>query len=380
MKYAGLVILLISFNAHSQTGIEILAQSNERMKKLKSISYNILSTNPYEKITADIVMKRGKELPIFGVAQIKASGIAITDEGSKQITFAYNGSSFDFIDPNTHQMVKLDSPSYRKLGRTGVMTYTMTALPAYWEKEFFGDLKRLTRAEVVGDTTIFGYSCYKINVAFEVNSDVAGKQLVNVSWYIGKEDKLFRGISSSFSSHLIRIKSVDQEVDDSVFSLAGQEEIKKMTGLEPIAEGLLTIGSKAPEWSLPAPGGKTISLNALKGKVVLLDFWGTWCVPCLKAMPEIQAIHERFKGKNVEIIGVSVEPEKAADPAAYMKKKNYTYALALDGKMITKEYKVSIYPTIYLIDKNGIIIHAEYGGNRENFKEDLISRIEKALK
>ena len=155
---------------------------------------------------------------------------------------------------------------------------------------------------------------------------------------------------------------------------------KKITGKEPLTDGLLSVGTKAPAWSLPSNHNKEIKLNDLKGKVILLDFWGTWCVPCLKAMPDIQFIYEKFKDQPVEVIGVSVETEKKADPAAYIKKKGYTYTIVLDGHKITKDYKVVQYPSIYIIDKTGTIIHAEHSGNREEFKEDLIKRIETAIK
>lgn len=96
-------------------------------------------------------------------------------------------------------------------------------------------------------------------------------------------------------------------------------------------------------------------------------------------MPDIQAIYDRFKDRQVIVIGVSVEPERAADPIGFMKNKNFTYPIVLNGQSITKPYQVQEFPTVYIIDKNGIIIHAEHGGNRENFKEDIISRVEKAL-
>ena len=149
--------------------------------------------------------------------------------------------------------------------------------------------------------------------------------------------------------------------------------------MEPLSEGLLKIGTLAPDWTLVSNKGTNIQLTQLKGKVILLDFWGTWCVPCIKAMPEIQAIHDYFKNKQVEIIGVSVERDAKADPVGFVKKKGFTYPIVLNGASITEGYKVQIFPSLYIIDKQGKIIHAEHSGGRENFKDDIIARINKAL-
>src|SRR5262249_21362197 len=91
---------------------------------------------------------------------------------------------------------------------------------------------------------------------------------------------------------------------------------------------LLTVGQKAPDFELKDPDGQTIKLSSLKGKVVVLDFWATWCGPCKMAMPGIQKLHEEFKGKPVKVFGVNIW-EKDGDPVAYMASKKYTYGLLL---------------------------------------------------
>lgn len=377
MKYVVIVLAFWYLRANAQTGLEILKNSNDKIRSLKAISYNIYSENAYEKITADVVIKRGNDLPIFETGMLKVSGLAIGSSGSKQLTFAYNGSSFDFMDPDTHEMVQLDSPSYNKVGRTRLMNYTLLAMPCYWQKEPIV-LKDIT-ADKMEDTTIFNQLCFKVRIQREVNNDIIGKQKFESYWFVGKKDLLVHGYRTSSGIQLLNIKAIDQEIDKNFFILASIQDVKKMNGLEPISTGLLTIGTKAPEWSLPS-ASQAISLKSLQGKVVLLDFWGTWCVPCIKAMPDIQAIYDHFKNENVIVIGVSVETEKAADPLTFVTRKGYTYPIALNGNTITKAYNVQEFPTVYLIDKKGNIIHAEHGGARENFKEDMISKIEYALK
>lgn len=374
-----MLLLLIPYAGKSQPGIEILKLSAEKISSLKNISYNVYTENAHEKITADVTIERGGAYSLYDGCRLKVKGIAMSDHGSEQISFSYNGSSFDYMDIKTQEQVKLENPDYKKIGRTGMIMYDQLLPAPYWQKfPFENILKQLTNAEVLNDTAIYSRSCYRIKVNMEVNNEAMGKLKLESVWYIDKETKLICGQQTKSGKVFIKIKAVDEALNENYFDMAAAK-IKTITGLEPKNDGLLATGTKAPGWTLPSSKGKPISLKELKGKVVLLDFWGTWCMPCLKAMPDIQAIHETFKGQPVEIIGVSVETESKADPLGYVKRKGYTYTIVAEGDKITKDYKVDQFPTVYVIDKNGNIIHAEHSGNRPNFKEDIISRIRAAL-
>lgn len=378
-----LLIILLSIPAYtfSQSGLEILQSSAQKIKNLKNISYNIYTENRMEKVTADVTIQRDRDFPVFEVARIKVAGLAINDQGSKQISFSYNGKNFDFIDLKTSEITTLDSPTYNKIGRVGFMMYADLAMSPYWQKDPFSVLfNQLKNADKLNDTLIYGVPCYQVKITGEVNSEIAGKQKIESTWFIDKEKYMVCGLVTRFERKFLKIRSVDGSIDQNSFKLASSTDVKKITGREPIGEGLLKVGSQAPDWSLPSSQNKVINLKDLRGKIVLLDFWGTWCVPCLKAMPDIQKIHDQFKGEDVEVIGVSVETEKGADPLGYFSRKGYTYTTVVDGNKITAAYKVIIFPTVYILDKNGSIIHAEFGSNRENFLEDLKTRIRKALK
>lgn len=374
-----MLLLLIPCAGKSQSGIEILKTSAAKISSLKNISYNVYTEYAHEKITADVTIERGGDYSLYDGCRLKVKGIALSDHGSEQLSFSYNGSSFDYMDLKTQELVKLENPDYKKIGRTGMIMYDQLIPVPYWQKiPFENILKQLTTAEVLNDTTIYSRPCYRIKVNMEVNTEAMGKMKLESVWFLDKETKLICGQQTKSGKVFIKIKAVDEVLKDNFFDLAAAN-IKTITGLEPKNDGLLEKGTKAPDWTLPSGNGKHISLKELKGKIVLLDFWGTWCVPCLKAMPEIQMIHDEFKDKQVEIIGVSVETDAKADPAGYVKRKGYTYTIVLDGHKITKDYKVVQFPTIYIIDKKGKIIYAEHSGNRENFREDIISRIHAAL-
>jgi thiol-disulfide isomerase/thioredoxin len=380
MKWMLIIFSFLFFQAKAQTGMEILNRTLERIKRLKDITYNIYSEMGNEKITANVVIKRGPPLPIFDYAMIKVSGIAVGDTGSRQINFAYNGSSFDFVNPITNQMVKLDSPSYSKLGRTGVMNYTFLVLSAYWQKEPFGTYATPdAQVENLGDTLIYKVPCYKLRLAVEKKNTPMGPMKLESIWFIGKNDSLIYGNRLAHQEQFLHVLSIDKGMSDDNFVLARSPDVKRITGREPLSNGLLPVGNNAPLWSLPSSTGKPISLESLRGNIVLLDFWGTWCIPCIRAMPDIQAIHEHFLGQPVVVIGISVEPENKADPVGFAKSKGYTYPIALKGTNIANDYRVVEFPTVYLIDKTGKVIHAEHSGGRENFKEDIIHKIANEL-
>lgn len=84
-----------------------------------------------------------------------------------------------------------------------------------------------------------------------------------------------------------------------------------------------------------------------------MDFWGTWCPPCRMAMPAIQKVHEKFKGKPVVVLGLNFEQRASADPAAFMKTNGYTYELLLKADSILDDYQVEAFPTLIVIGMDG---------------------------
>ena len=118
------------------------------------------------------------------------------------------------------------------------------------------------------------------------------------------------------------------------------------------------IGSPAPEIKQKTPEGKYLTLSSLKGKVVLIDFWASWCRPCMAAMPEVKAIYAKYKDQGLEILGVSFDRDSNSW-ANTIKSQNLSWKHVSDLKYwsneASKPYQVSSIPATYLIDKKGNI-------------------------
>jgi thiol-disulfide isomerase/thioredoxin len=137
---------------------------------------------------------------------------------------------------------------------------------------------------------------------------------------------------------------------------------------------LLPVGETAPDWQLSDAEGKAHSLSEYRGKVVVMDFWATWCGPCSAIMPRMQKLHEKYKDSGVVVFGVNAWEQ--SDPVAYVKKKRYSYDLLLKGEGIAEAYKVTTLPVVYIIGTDGRIIYRHVGVDDKN----LSSVIEKHFK
>lgn len=118
----------------------------------------------------------------------------------------------------------------------------------------------------------------------------------------------------------------------------------------------LEAGDRAPDFSAPALDGKgMVSLSQYRGKVVYLDFWASWCAPCLKAIPEIEAMRKELGSAGFAVVAVNLDqtPKKAL---RFLEKNPVGYPSASDPKgRLPKQYGVDTMPTSYVIDGEGII-------------------------
>lgn len=119
-------------------------------------------------------------------------------------------------------------------------------------------------------------------------------------------------------------------------------------------------GKKAPSFTLADTTGRPVVLSSFLGKYLLLDFWGHWCAPCIKAFPKLKNLNEQYAGKLL-IIGIAAESEEEKKQwiqAIRVNNLNWVHVSELKGEKgrVNEQYNISAYPTYLLLDKQGVII------------------------
>jgi cytochrome c biogenesis protein CcmG/thiol:disulfide interchange protein DsbE len=139
----------------------------------------------------------------------------------------------------------------------------------------------------------------------------------------------------------------------------------------------VAVGEPAPDWTLEDFSGKEHSLKELRGRVVLLDFWATWCGPCRQAMPTMQALHEEFFDEGLTVVGISLFEQEGGDPAGYFEKMSFNYLGLCKGEAAGEAYGVSGIPHLVVIDREGRVAYQKVGfgpGEKEALKS-LVARL-----
>lgn len=133
------------------------------------------------------------------------------------------------------------------------------------------------------------------------------------------------------------------------------------------------VGSKAKDIRLPDTRGTVVPLSSLKGKVVLVDFWASWCGPCRRSMPALKQVYQKYKNKGLEIYGISLDNNRDDWKQALEEDRTpWVHVIDTEGKT-AGQWAVNFIPSSFLLDKNGKILAV----NAEN--EELDRLLKKML-
>ncbi|MCK6549084.1 TlpA family protein disulfide reductase [Myxococcota bacterium] len=114
-------------------------------------------------------------------------------------------------------------------------------------------------------------------------------------------------------------------------------------------------GQPAPAFASVTPSGQPTALADLRGKVVLLDFWATWCPPCVASMPTLEKLHQTYGPKGFVVLGVNQEAGEEGMVRDFLAKKNITFPSVMDDGHIARDYGVFTFPTSFLIGRDGVV-------------------------
>ena len=152
----------------------------------------------------------------------------------------------------------------------------------------------------------------------------------------------------------------NKEIKAAVLRMATEEEKKMMKEMLAIMSSQSElIGKDAFIFTATDINGNEYSLNSLKGKIIVMNFWYVECKPCVIEMPELNKLVKNYKNKDVVFLGFATNDKSKID--SFLKKKDFSYNIIPNSKKIAAAYKVSGYPTNIVIDKNSKIVYSTSG-------------------
>jgi len=216
----------------------------------------------------------------------------------------------------------------------------------------------------------------------EVRLDDTGRR---TEWAFGVEDHLprkmrrwFRSARGSEVELTLTVSNlqINSDIDPTAFAIDTPEGfVVETVGKRPPRE--TRIGDPCPEWELTGSDGKTHKLSDYRGKLVVLDFWASWCPHCKNAMPAVQKMHDTYSARGVATFGLNCRDRGDVDPVAFVRGRGFSYFVA-DGNEAAIDYRVGPLPSFYVIDDEGRLLHTQTGYSQEKERQ-LIGIIERYL-
>lgn len=344
------------------------------------------------KVDASLLMLRDPNNPGFWLRRSTGEGSIAGQEQATRFDAAWNPEAdrVSWIDHEgkvLHRAPRGSGTAFT-LASAAVPAELLAAVP-------FAEELRAPVLSLEDPAEVGGVLCDVVRVEYANGMTVA-------RWSIGREDALPRRHETLFEQgqlqgSIVRTMS-GLEVDPPLSVVAfevdqpegyGLEEVEPARVQRPpvdmeVAQATSTARrasgrDAAPDFSLLDPEGVSVALSEYRGRLVLLDFWGTWCLPCKKATPFLQALHEDYAEKGVQVFGLACRERDRAAPIEYFEKNNLGYMLLLDADEVAKEYGVRAYPTYVLIDADGGKLAEWVGGNPEETFKEIREKIDQEL-
>lgn len=342
--------------------LDLFFQSDLAASKNKTAEFTI----KFENLNPEQKAEFSSKVYVQKISDNADGDLCFRIEESNNTTITFNGKEFIVLDKTTKQVSSSTKPEMASQMASNLsQSFYMIIDNKLDTAEIRKSSKNL---KFHGTVEVNGEDCYEVSQKAEGHADYN----VENHYFFSTEDKLMKKYTSKITGkdkkvvQSIQFTIVDLKLNEDIPAdmftqkidtvnykfndldvahdmaghgegmenpeameghgdMKGHGEMKGHEGMEEQPTGLLQAGTVAPDWTLLDSKGNKVTLSSLKGKVIVLDFWATWCAPCKQVMPTIQKMHEKYKSKGVLVYGVNTW--ERADAAKFMKDNKYSYGL-----------------------------------------------------
>jgi peroxiredoxin len=378
---------------------KVLQASDEALSQVNTLIYKIEKkekdfSNDTVFYTAVCTLKKIANDPKKGYHILNAQ--MVTAHDTQYMRLQYDGKMLlrEFSTLNTTSEKRVysvengDYAPYWNNGYRNLIMYDFFNLPylmQYNKRQWRSMIKEKRLEEDVYN----GVDCYVVLIYGKNSRDIHDIDNVVIKHYIRKSDFLpiayeFTGNVESitmYEHYSLNYMAINEDVATDLFKIDDEPtpiDKKVIKKDEPLASKEVAIGTIAPAFSTVLNNDSVFSLDAMKGNIVILDFWYRSCLPCLKVIPDLNDIFDKYKARGVMVLGINtIDNQEIVNEHLSYKKVHYLSSFASDD--IAKLYGVTSYPTTIIINKNGNVFRVDKGWSR-TYKKEITRVLDKLLK
>ncbi|WP_299362144.1 TlpA disulfide reductase family protein [Winogradskyella sp.] len=353
-----LVVLCPKINANDN-----LVELNKIITTFKSMSYAGYHINYYgtgevknaTKFEGDVRIKWSEQAD-FDYENIRIQGSYhvkdILGKRNESANIYLNGDVFWNVDHTSK--VYTYSPDIRSTLRTAFRKSPIFPFTALTFMK-----KNPSSVKISTDANTIQLTCSTNGKSFRIIANKSDHSIRKITW---KKDNWKKNSEITAELHFKHLEAIKDFGKPNV-----KDYDKKM---------LPTKGYEAPKWQSVYHSGGPVNLDQFKGEIVVMDFWATWCSPCIRAIPSLQKLHATYGEKGVNILGLNYFEKR--NPKKIMKKLKATYP-TIQAESIGKDYGILNWPTTFVVDKKGVIREIIVGYHGEKTDKQLNELIQKLI-
>jgi len=370
-------------------------------------TYQELSTYEFQAVMKTNVQapdnSRNVETPVYYAADLPGKQHLKMQTGNYTVYVISNGNKTWTYIPQINQYTEAQqsvistagsSPSGNR-GSAGI-----ESMASQLKSQYENITSRLVESNILGEETLTingePHETYVLQNRYESSVDLPNSTILPTKYWVDKKRHIIlkQEMNLKMESQQVggtvqmtQITRMDkaklnQVADSSLFTFIppeGAEQVKQLEPLQrsesqgtPLASGPKPqIGNKALPFELTSLSGVKYSLADLKGKVVMLDFWATWCGPCRELHPVLDDLYKKHKDNGLVVLGINAEESQKIKK--YVKSNGYSFINLIDsGHQVTSKYRVGAIPSIFVINRKGeISSHLVGMHTRSDFEEAL---------